>query len=161
LQFSRVKAVWGSDDMGYRQGLLFSPADMRRYCLSGHKAIAAMAHERGCPYLLHSCGNLKEVMEDVIGMGYDAKHSFEDSILPVEEAYERYCGRIAIAGGMDVDFVCRESEQAIRRRVAAMIERTNDRGGYFVGTGNSVPEYMPSDKYLAIVREAIGYDPLE
>ena len=150
-----------NDDWGFNTQTFLSPTMMRKYVFPWHRKFVDTAHAAGRPILLHSCGNLKEVMEDVIGMGYDAKHSFEDSILPVEEAYERYCGRIAIAGGMDVDFVCRESEQVIRRRVAAMIERTNVRGGYFVGTGNSVPEYMPSDKYLAIVREAIGYDPLK
>ena len=75
-------------------------------------------------------------------------------------AYEEYHSRIAIAGGMDVDFICRESEEAIRQRVRAMIERTGTRGGYLIGTGNSVPSYMPQNKYLAMVKEAIGYDPL-
>ena len=40
-------------------------------------------------------------------MGYDGKHSYEDTIEPVEEAYERYHRRIAILGGIDVNFVCR------------------------------------------------------
>ena len=29
-------------------------------------------------------------MDDIIAMGYDAKHSFEDKIQPIEEAYEAY-----------------------------------------------------------------------
>ena len=78
----------------------------------------------------------------------------------MEEAYEQWHGRICIAGGMDVDFICRESEYAIVARVRAMLERTQTRGGYLVGTGNSVPEYMPQAKYLAMVKEAIGYDPI-
>ena len=40
-------------------------------------------------------------MDDLIdGLGYDGKHSFEDSIIPVEEAYERWGSRIAILGAL-------------------------------------------------------------
>jgi uroporphyrinogen decarboxylase len=160
LSYDAVGFLCSNDDWGFNTQTFLSPAMMRRYVFPWHKKFVDLAHSAGKPILLHSCGNLREVMEDIIAMGYDAKHSFEDAILPVEDVYEKYQGRIAIAGGMDVDFVCRESEKAIRRRVEAMIERTNAHGGYFVGTGNSVPEYMPAHKYLAIVREAIGYDPL-
>ena len=76
-------------------------------------------------------------------MGFGSKHSFEDSIQPVEEAYEQWNGRICIAGGLDVDFLCRESEETIANRVRAMLERSSARGGYLIGTDNSVPEYMP------------------
>ena len=160
LAYDSVGFLCSNDDWGFNTQTFLSPAQMREYDFPWHKRIVDLAHAAGRPILLHSCGNLKNVMEDVIAMGYDAKHSFEDGIQPVEEAYEQYHGRIAIAGGMDVDFICRQSEEVIRDRVRAMIERTAARGGYFVGTGNSVPSFMPQRKYLAMVKEAIGYDPL-
>jgi len=160
LEYDAVGFLCSNDDWGFNTQTFLSPAQMREYVFPWHKRFVDLAHAAGRPILLHSCGNLKDVMEDVITMGYDAKHSFEDGIQPVEEAYEQYHGCIAIAGGMDVDFICRESEDAIYSRVRAMMKRTGARGGYFVGTGNSVPAYMPQNKYLAIVKEAIGYDPL-
>ena len=36
-----------------------------------------------------------------------------------------------------------------------MLERTRARGGYALGTGNSVPEYVPDDKYFAMIRAAV------
>ncbi len=160
LDYDTVGLISSNDDWGFNTQTFLSPAQMRAYVFPWHKRFVDLAHAAGRPILLHSCGNLKDVMEDVIAMGFDVKHSFEDGIQPVEEAYEQYHGRIAIAGGMDVDFICRESEEAIRQRVRAMIERTGTRGGYLIGTGNSVPSYMPQNKYLAMVKEAIGYDPL-
>ena len=91
-------------------------------------------------------------MDDVIdNMKYDAKHSFEDTIEPVEDAYERWGSRIAILGGIDVDFICRSSTEQIKKRCIAMLERTAGRGGYALGTGNSVPEYVPDEKFLTLV----------
>jgi uroporphyrinogen decarboxylase len=33
-----------------------------------------------------------------------------------------------------------------------MIERTAARGGYALGTGNSIPDYVPIENYLAMIR---------
>ena len=57
--------------------------------------------------ILHSCGHFERILDDMAAIGIDGRHSYEDVILPVEEAYERYHDRFAIIGGMDVDFVCR------------------------------------------------------
>jgi uroporphyrinogen decarboxylase len=104
---------------------------------------------------LHSCGYFGDVIEDVIeDMCYDGRHSYEDIICPVEEAYERLAGRIAVLGGIDMDFMVRHSPEEIHARSTAMLERSHGRGYYFLGTGNSVPEYVPFDNYMAMVNAA-------
>lgn len=160
LDYGSVGLLCINDDWGFNTQSFLSPDLMRRYVFPWHKRYVALAHAADRPMLLHSCGNLKQLMGDVVAMGYDAKHSFEDSIQPVEDAYEQWHDHLCIVGGMDVDFICRESEEAIAGRVRAMMDRTAVRGGYLIGTGNSVPEYVPQRKYLAMVKEAIGYDPL-
>lgn len=95
-------------------------------------------------------------MEDVIEyMGYDAKHSYEDSILPVEEAYHRWGDRIAILGGIDLDFVCRATPQEIKKRCRDMLRKAEKSGGYALGTGNSIPEYVPHENYFAMISVAL------
>ena len=72
--------------------------------------------------------------------------------MPVEEAYEKYHDRIAILGGIDVNFICQETPEVIYRRSREMLERTADRGGYALGSGNCIPAYVPFDNYMAMVR---------
>jgi len=123
LAFDRVKVLWGSDDMGFRSGTLISPADLREFILPGHKAMAAAAHAAGHPYLLHSCGKIDAIMDDLLDdVKIDALHSFEDTIKTVEQCKRLYGDRIAILGGIDVDFLCRSDEEAIRRRVRRTLE---------------------------------------
>jgi uroporphyrinogen decarboxylase len=115
-----------------------------------------IAHASGKPILLHSCGQLTEVMDDVIDdLGFDAKHSYEDVIEPVEEIYERFGDRIAVLGGIDVGFLCDASHDEITRRSRAMLERSRDRGGYALGSGNSIPDWVPHDAYFAMTRAAL------
>lgn len=153
IQFDRVKALWGSDDMGFKGGLLFSPDDMRAFVLPGHKALAQIAHDAGRPYLLHSCGNLELIMDDLINdVRIDGKHSFEDVIHGgVVGAKSRYGSRLAILGGIDVDFLCRATEEETRVRVRETLECCHPGGGYCLGTGNSVANYIPLRNYLAML----------
>ena len=51
-------AVFPGDDMGFRSATLLPARALRQYTLPWHGRFAAVAHERGLPYFLHSCGNL-------------------------------------------------------------------------------------------------------
>lgn len=159
--FRCVPLIWGSDDMGFRTSTMVSPQFLRETILPWHKACAEAGKARGKPYLLHACGQLEEIMEDLIReVGIDAKHSFEDQILPVTEAFRRYGGRIAILGGIDVDFLCRSGEEEIRRRVRDTLEacfRPAGGLGYCLGTGNTVANYIPLENYLAMLDEGRKY----
>lgn len=158
LQFDRVKIIWGSDDMGFKTALLISRADTGEFFLPGHKLMAEMSHAAGRPYLLHSCGNLTEIMDELIDdVKIDAKHSFEDTIEDVRDLKGTYGRRIALLGGIDVDFLCRADEQAIRRRVRETLDVCMPGGGYCLGSGNSVANYIPLDHYLAMVDEGRLY----
>jgi uroporphyrinogen decarboxylase len=158
LQFDRVRLVWGSDDMGFRTGLLVSPADMRELVLAGHRGLAAQVHEAGRLYLLHSCGNLVDIREDLIAdVRIDAKHSFEDTIESVIDAKRSYGSRLSLLGGIDVDFLCRSPEEAVRARVRKTLDACLPGGGYCLGTGNTVANYVPLDNYLAMLDEARRY----
>ena len=102
LAFDRVKAIWGSDDMGFRSGTLIGPDDLRKFILPGHKAMARASHDADRPYLLHSCGKLDAIMDDLLDdVRIDALHSFEDTIKTVEETKWIYGDRIALLGGID------------------------------------------------------------
>jgi uroporphyrinogen decarboxylase len=154
LSFSKVRLIWGSDDMGFRTGTLLSPADLRELVLPGHAMLSRAAHAAGRPYLLHSCGNLSAIMGDLIDrVGIDAKHSFEDTIQTVEEAKRLYGDRIAVLGGIDMDFLCRATEAEVRARTRRTVERCLPGGGWCLGTGNSVANYLPLDNYLAMLDE--------
>jgi uroporphyrinogen decarboxylase len=160
LEFDRLRIVWGSDDMGFRSGTLISPDDLREFVLPGHKLMAEMSHLAGRPYLLHSCGDLSEIMDELIDdVGIDAKHSFEDTIENVTDLKALYGDRLALLGGIDVDFLCRASEEQVRRRVRQTLEKCMPGGGYCLGSGNSVANYIPLDNYLAMQDEGRRFVP--
>jgi uroporphyrinogen decarboxylase len=158
LQFDRVRIIFPSDDMGFKGGTLISPDDTREFMLTGHKMTARLAHDAGRLCVLHSCGNLNDIIDDLADdCRIDAKHSFEDTIEDVREVKNTYGRKIALIGGIDVDFLCRADEPAIRKRVRETLDICQPGGGYCLGTGNSVTNYIPLDNYLAMVDEGRLY----
>ncbi len=158
LSFDKLKIVFASDDMGYKTGLLFSAADMIEFVLEPHKRMAERTREAGRLYLLHACGRLDEVMDFVTDeIKIDGKHSFEDTIEDVRVVKHTYGRKTALIGGIDVDFLCRAEEEDIRARVRDTLDICLPGGGYCLGTGNSVANYIPLDSYLAMVDEGRLY----
>jgi len=148
-----VGAVFFGEDMGFKTASMLSPGAMREFIFPWHRRIVAAAHARGKPILLHSCGNLRALMEDILAVGWDAKHSFEDVIQPIAEAKRLYGGRIAVLGGIDMDLLSRGSEAAVRRRVREVLRACAPGGGFALGSGNTVANYVPLGNYLAMLDE--------
>lgn len=150
-----VGACIDSDDWGFKTHTMLSPQQLRQFVFPWHKRIIESVHAAGKPVILHSCGHFDRILDDMVAMGIDGRHSYEDNILSVEQAYERHIDKFAILGGIDVDFICRASPEDVYTRSKAVLAQTAERGGYALGTGNSVPDYVPDENYLAMIRSAL------
>jgi uroporphyrinogen decarboxylase len=153
LSHKGVRALILNDDWGFYSQTLIAPSQLRRYVFPWYNACCKLAHESGRYTILHSCGAHREILSDIVSMGIDARHSYEDKILPVEEAYVAYAGRIAVLGGIDVDFLCRKSPEEILGRARNLLKMTGSKG-YALGSGNSIPAYVPDENYLAMISAA-------
>ena len=143
------------DDLGFKSSLLTNPRTVRDHVVVQYKRIIDIVHDAGLPFLLHSCGCIFEVMEDIMATGIDAKHSNEDTIAPFDRWIEEYGDRIGLLGGFDMDFLCTKSESEVYDSVLEQGRRFRATArGYALGSGNSIPDYVPVENYLAMIRAA-------
>ena len=157
-QFDCVKAVFGADDWGFKTGTLMSPQWMIEHILPWVKKMVSVVHRSGRLYLMHCCGDIEALMPALLDdVQIDAHHSYQDQILPVTEAKRKYGDRIAVLGGIDVDVLCRSDEASLRRYVRKALDVCMPGGGYCLGTGNSVANYVPLDNYLIMLDEGRRY----
>jgi uroporphyrinogen decarboxylase len=147
------------DDLGYKTATMLSTRQLRKYVFPWSKKVVEVVHEAGKPFLLHSCGQLEKVMDDLIDdVKIDAKHSFEDVIMPVTEAKRRWGHRVALLGGIDVDFLCRATAAQVIERTTQTMAVCSQGGGYALGTGNTVANYIPVENYLAMIKAAAEFN---
>jgi len=150
-----LRAFFQGDDMGYKTGTLIASDDLRKYILPWHKKLARLAHDNGLLYFLHACGNIDEIMKDLMSeVGIDGRHSFEDEGNSVIDFKQRYGNRVAVLGGIDMDKLCRLPEDELRRHVRLVIEKCLPGGRFALGSGNTVANYVPIPNYLAMLDEA-------
>ena len=66
-------------------------------------------------------------------------------------------GMIGCVGGIDVNLLCQEKSEDIKSKVIEDGQRfRRSAGGYALGSGNSIPDYVPVDGYMAMV-EAVRH----
>ena len=93
---------------------------------------------------------MDELIDDI---GIDAKHSFEDAITPVWEAKRRWGARIGLLGGVDMDVLSRGTEEQVRTYTRRCIEECLPGGGYALGSGNTIANYVPPANFLVMLDE--------
>jgi uroporphyrinogen decarboxylase len=146
------------DDLGFKSSTLLVPQDIRELVIPQYRRIVDLVHAAGRPFLLHCCGNIFDVMEHIIsGARIDAKHSNEDQIAPFPVWVERYGRRIGLFGGVDMNALCTLPESEIRRYTLDVIVKSSAQEGLAVGSGNSIPDYVPAAGYLAMVNAVRAY----
>ena len=139
------------DDMGYKSNTLLSADTLRREVVSRYRPIIDLVHGYQKPFLLHSCGQISSIMEDLIGAGINAKHSNEDQIAPFSWWVETYGERIGNFGGFDVDALCQMDRAALREYTMDILKKVGNQKGIAMGTGNSIPSYVPAEGYLNMI----------
>jgi uroporphyrinogen decarboxylase len=147
-----VGAMSMGDDMGYKTGPMIHPEILRRYVFPWHKQCVENVHRHDKPFILHSCGNLKLIMKDLIEyVRIDAKHSYEEASYPITEYKELYGDKIAVLGGIDMDKLARASAEDFGRYVRDVIYMCAPGGGYALGCGNTVANYVRLENYLLML----------
>jgi len=143
------------DDLGFKTGTLVSPRTLREHVIPQYQRVISRIKGAGMPFLWHSCGKIFPVMDDMIGLGINAKHSNEDIIAPFDEWIRLYGDRIGLLGGIDVDLLCQKGPAEIANRVFEVGSRFRSQAnGFALGSGNSIPEYVPVEGYLAMIEAA-------
>lgn len=152
-----VKALWYSDDIAYTNGLMVSPDTLEKYFFPWLEKIGEIARQTNKPLIYHSDGILFDVMERLIECGINALHPIEPKAMDIVEVKKRFGDRISLIGNIDVDLLARGTKDEIRKNVLFNIENVGFNGGYCVGSGNSIPEYVNLDNYITMIETAKSF----
>lgn len=140
------------DDLGHRTATMLEPDTIRQHILPQYQRIIDIVHGAGKKFLLHSCGRIFDVMDDIIALGIDAKHSNEDQICSYDFWIKNYASKIGLMGGFDVNLLTTGDYQTVYNDVLEKGTWYRDSArGYALGSGNSIPEYASAEAFRAMV----------
>jgi len=98
-----IDGVYCGDDFGTQNGLIMSPAIFRKYIKPRYKKLVEKVHGYGLKYFHHSCGSIREIIPDLIEIGFDVLNPIQPRAAGMEpESLAKEFGRdIVFYGGID------------------------------------------------------------
>lgn len=159
-EMDSVYALWYSDDIAYSNSLMVSPDTLDKFFFPWLKKIGDIARSSNKPLIYHSDGILYDVMEKIIDCGVSALHPIEPKAMDISDVKQKYGDKLCLIGNIDVDLLSRGSQDDIKKVVIKNIETVGKDGGYCVGSGNSIPEYVKLENYITMIETTKAFGKL-
>lgn len=126
-------AIIFCEDWGTQNRLMISPAMWREIFKPEFKTLAGRAHEHGMSVLMHSCGKMTDIIEDLIECGINCLQFDQPRLHGIENLADRFAGRVTFWCPVDVqDTLQTRDPERIRSDAQLMIEKLGGNGGGFI-----------------------------
>ena len=109
-------------------------------------------HDGGAHVWLHSCGNVMQIIPDLIEVGLDVLNPIQSRAMDIEELARQFGGDVCFWGGLDVQAtVPRGTPEDIDREVQHLVEvLSSPDGGYLGGTSHTILPDAPLENIRAV-----------
>jgi uroporphyrinogen decarboxylase len=146
-------SVFWWDDMGYKGHQFFSLRKYRQVLKPFHQRAIDWAHAKGIKAHLHSCGDIRPFVPELVSMGLDALNPLEVKAGMDPMALKREFGRdLLLHGGINA--VLWDQPEAIRDEIDRYVPILKESGGYIFSSDHSVPDSVSLEAFAQIVEYA-------
>jgi len=158
-----VDAIHTRDDLAGTDGSLFSPKIFDEFIMPLVHNLTNTVKKRGSFLVMHSDGDLYQILEKLIDAGIDCFNPVEPAVMDLKTCKERYGDRIALSGNVDcATTLVNGTPKDTREEVKRCIEVAAAGGGYVLSSSNSIYHGCRFENYVAMIgaKEEYGYYPL-
>jgi len=153
--------AWLFCDLGYRNGLLFSPRHFDEQLRPTFRRLFDYFTAEGLPTILHCCGRVRELIPRLIEDGLACLQPVEVKAgMDLIELKQEFGDRMAFMGGIDVRAMADPDPSLIEEEIKAKIPFARRGGGYLYHSDHSIPNNVSFQQYcrvLDLVRKYGGY----
>jgi len=136
----RPDGIFMAEDMGFKERPFMSPAMYRELVRPAHKKTIDWAHNLGLPVIMHSCGFVEPLLDDIVSAGLDCLQAMEikAGMDPVRIS-KKFGKRLALYGGMDVRPLTVNDLEGVRKVLSQIPDLMKGGGGYILHSDHSIP----------------------
>ncbi|MEW6227529.1 MAG: uroporphyrinogen decarboxylase family protein [Bacillota bacterium] len=149
-----IDVVFTSDDLGTQENLQFSPVVYRSVIKPYHERIFRFIKSKSnAKLLLHSCGAIFELIDDLVEIGLDILNPVQVSArnMAIERLKERYGDQLAFWGAIDNQRLLPfATPEEIRSNVENTIEVLGRGGGYVLCATHNIQPGTPPENIVAM-----------
>ena len=151
-----IDAVYFGDDWGAQHGLQMGPALWKEFIYPRLRRMYAAVRGAGKFVMIHSCGDVDELFDDLIGIGLNCFNPFQPEVMDVHALHAKYRGRLAFHGGLSTQRTLPYGSVAEVQRETDSLLAMGRNGGYVFAPAHAVEGDVPLANLLAFIERVHG-----
>ncbi|MGI6207875.1 MAG: uroporphyrinogen decarboxylase family protein [Anaerolineae bacterium] len=147
-----IDGIRFSDDWGYQRGVLLGTERWRRFIKPRLARLYQRVHDAGKYALSHCCGNVADIVPDLIEIKLDCLESIQPEAMDPYELKRLYGDKIAFWGGLgSQSTIPFGTPAAIKAEVERLCREMGRGGGYILGPAKSLQPETSTENAAAVV----------
>jgi uroporphyrinogen decarboxylase len=140
------------DDWGQQKGLIMGPKYWRRFIKPRLAVLFARAKREGKFVSIHSCGDIWEILPDLIEIGLDMYNPFQPESIDVYKAKKEFGHKLTFWGGISTQKTLPfGTPDDVRREVREKIKSIGENGGYVCAPAHDIQGDVPIENIQALL----------
>lgn len=155
-----VDMVWLGDDIATQQSMMLSPEMWRRHFKPRYAKMFSAFKKRNPQIKLcyHSCGNLQDVVPDLIEIGLDVLNPIQPMAMNPAEFKKKFGENLTMYGTLDVQRILPfASPDEVRNEVRRLIKSCAPGGGFILSPAHHIQSDTSIENVEAFYRAAKEY----
>ena len=149
-----VDCVRFGDDWGAQRGMIMGPHLWRRFIKPRFARMVAKARSYGKSVFLHSDGDIREIVPDLIEIGLTILNPVQPDVMDIYEIKREFGRDLAFHGGVSVQYLLpRGTQEEVRAEVRRLIGEVGENGGFIIAPTHSLGSDIPLENLVVLIEE--------